>query len=327
VVILSDAEVAPLYAHKVESSLKKAGLKPHLLTVKGGEESKSFAVLEDVLEQLLALPVERGTLLIALGGGVVGDVTGFVASILLRGVPFVQLPTTLLAQVDSSVGGKTGINSKQGKNLIGSFYQPKAVLIDTDSFATLPPRQRRAGFAEVIKYGLIADNTFYDWLKTNGNAVLEGEQNALSHAIARCCQIKADSVAADEREKGQRALLNFGHTFGHAMEKLAGYDGRLLHGEAVAVGMVAATRLSAQRNMVPEEAVTELLALYEQWGMPATLKDLALEMDAKELWAAMQQDKKVEAGRVRFILLRAIGEACIEDEVTPEEVLHILHQL
>jgi 3-dehydroquinate synthase len=315
VVIVSDSNVAPLYASALEASLQAEGIHTTSLTVPAGEASKSFAQLESLLNTLLARNVDRKTTLIALGGGVIGDLVGFAASILLRGVPFIQVPTTLLAQVDSSVGGKTAINTPIGKNLVGSFYQPRAVLADTSVLATLPPREMRAGYAEILKYGLIMDASFYGWCAAHGASILAGDAAALRHAIAQSCRFKAQIVAEDEREADRRALLNFGHTFGHALEAETGFSDRLLHGEAVAIGMVMACRLSAAMHGLPESVEQHLVGHLRALGMPAHVKDIPHPWDADAICSHFISDKKAEAGSLTFITLPTLGAAVVSKQV------------
>lgn len=315
VVIISDENVAANYGAALSANLKAVGIKVDLLTVKPGEGSKSFTTFEQVLESLLALKPDRKTTLVALGGGVVGDLVGFAASVLLRGVPFIQVPTTLLSQVDSSVGGKTAINSKGGKNLIGSFYQPLLVLADTNTLDTLPPRELRAGYAEVIKYGLIMDEAFYRWCLANGAKLLAGDKAAQQEAIIKSCQFKAAVVKADEREADMRALLNFGHTFGHALEAETGYGTTLNHGEAVAIGMVMACRLSARMGLIGEEKEQELKAHFRALGMLAELKDVPHSWNAPAIAGHFSEDKKAEDGKLTFIVLDAIGKARVAKDV------------
>lgn len=313
--IISDTNVAPLYASALEASLQAAGMHTTALTVPAGEATKSFAQLESLLNNLLAKGVDRKTTLIALGGGVIGDLVGFAASILLRGVPFIQVPTTLLAQVDSSVGGKTAINTPLGKNLVGSFYQPRAVLADTSVLATLPPREMRAGYAEILKYGLIMDASFYEWCESQGAKILAGDAAALRHAIAQSCQFKARIVAEDEREADRRALLNFGHTFGHALEAETGFSDRLLHGEAVAMGMVMACRLSAALHGLPESVEKNLVAHLRALGMPAHVKDIHNVWDVDAICRHFVSDKKAEGGQLTFITLPKLGAAVVSKHV------------
>ena len=314
-IIVSDKHVTPLYAERLKLVLAQAGVACDLVTVAAGEGAKSFTSLEKLLETLLALQPDRKTTLIALGGGVVGDLTGFAASILLRGVPFVQVPTTLLAQVDSSVGGKTAINATAGKNLIGSFYQPQAVIADLDTLDTLPARERRAGYGEIIKYGLIMDEGFYRWCLDNGAALLAGDKALLQRAVYECCRMKAEVVAGDEREAGRRAQLNFGHTFAHALEAELHFDDRLLHGEAVAIGMVMACRMSARLGMLDADVETQLAAHLKQLGMPVSPKDIAHAWDARRIAAHFAGDKKAENGALTFVLLDAVGSARVVKNV------------
>ncbi|MCP5432860.1 MAG: 3-dehydroquinate synthase [Alphaproteobacteria bacterium] len=324
-VVVTDETVAGHHLEALEASLRAAGILPHSLSVAPGEGSKRFAVLEDLLERLLGLGVERKDTLIALGGGVVGDLVGFAASILRRGAPFVQIPTTLLAQVDSSVGGKTAINARAGKNLVGTFYQPRLVLADTGALATLSPRELRAGYAEVVKYGILGDAAFFDWLEDHGREVLALNPAAIARAVATSVAAKAAIVSADEREDGPRALLNLGHTFGHALEGATGYSERLLHGEGVAIGMCLAFRLSARLGYCPQSDPSRIAAHLAAMGLPTRLADIpggALRVD--ELLALMQQDKKVVDGRVTFILARGIGKAFIDREVGLAEVRALL---
>ena len=314
-VIVTDTNVGPLYAGKLKAALE--GVQVDVLVVSAGEGSKSFAALEVLLEQLLALKPDRKTTILALGGGVVGDLAGFAASILLRGVPFIQIPTTLLAQVDSSVGGKTAVNAKAGKNLVGSFYQPKLVLADTGALKTLSVRERRCGYAEIIKYGLIMDAAFYRWCLAHGAEVVEGKPDAVKHAVLASCRMKAEVVGEDELESAGRALLNFGHTFGHALEAETGYGDRLLHGEAVAIGMVMACRLSARMGLIAEHVEQELAAHLKSVGLPAVPKDVAAAWDAGRIAAHFASDKKAEHGGLTFIVLEKPGAATVVKQVDP----------
>ena len=315
VIVVTDANVEPLYASRVVAECASHGIRTDVITLPAGEATKSFAQFEALMDALLALKPDRRTTLVALGGGVIGDITGFAASALMRGVDFVQLPTSLLAQVDSSVGGKTGINTKRGKNLVGAFYQPLAVLIDIDTLATLPPREMRAGYAEIVKYGLLGDAEFYGWLLRHGKEMLEGNEEYLTRAIARSCEMKAKIVGADERESAERALLNFGHTFGHALEAELGFDGRLLHGEAVAIGMVMACRLSARMGKLDDEAELLLAAHLREVGMKAHVKDVEFAWDAERLMQHMAGDKKAEDGKLTFIVLEKLGRAAVSKDV------------
>ena len=302
--IVSNETVAPLYLEKLLANLP--GKTASVIELPDGEAFKTTDTLHTILDKLVAIGANRDTTVIALGGGVVGDVAGFAAASFMRGIGFVQIPTTLLAQVDSSVGGKTGINHAQGKNLIGAFYQPGVVLIDTDTLKTLPDRELKAGLAEVIKYGAIVDIEFFDWLEHNIEKLLGGDAAALSHAIERSCQLKAEIVAEDERESGRRAILNFGHTFGHAIEHCLGY-GEWLHGEAVAAGMVMAAGLSG----IAAAEQQRLTALLEAAGLPVTPP----AVPADELLAAMSRDKKVQNKAVRFVLLKNLGNAYVSADI------------
>lgn len=315
VIILSDENVATHYLQPLTDKLAASDIRCDSIVVPAGEGSKSFAQFESVMNDLLACQPDRKTTLIALGGGVVGDLCGFAASVLLRGVPFIQIPTSLLAQVDSSVGGKTAINAKSGKNLVGSFYQPKAVLIDTDTLNTLPDRELKAGYAEVAKYGLIADASFFKWLANNQLAIMARDKAALTHAIHTSCQAKATIVAEDEKEGGMRALLNLGHTFGHALEAETGYGDRLLHGEAVAIGMVMAARLSCQLGLAESELEAEVADHLKAAGLPTTPKDVQLDWDIDAFCHHFFSDKKTEAGELTFILLERVGKAVISKGV------------
>jgi 3-dehydroquinate synthase len=304
-----------------EASLDAAALRHRRIVVPAGEASKSMARLETLLDSLLAAGVERSTTIVAFGGGVIGDLAGFCAAILLRGIPYVQVPTSLLAQVDSAVGGKTGVNARHGKNLIGAFHQPRLVLADTDVLATLPPRELRAGYAEVVKYGLIDQPDFFAWLERHGTALLEGDAVAQQHAIVTSCAAKAAIVAADEREAERRVLLNLGHTFAHAYEALAGYGELLLHGEAVALGVVQAFALSARLGLCPPADVARVQAHLAAVGLPTNPRRVRPGgFEAGAMLEAMGRDKKVAAGRIRFVLARGIGAAFVSDQV-PAEVL------
>ncbi len=306
VAIVTNTTVAPLYLAKVAGHLRAAGRDVVEIVLPDGEEHKNWQSLNLVYDALLQHKCDRKTTLVALGGGVIGDLTGFAASSYMRGVPFVQIPTTLLAQVDSSVGGKTGINHPLGKNMIGAFYQPRAVIADTATLDTLPPRELSAGLAEVIKHGAILDATFFDWIEANVEKLMAREPQAIAHAIARSCEIKSDVVRKDEREGGLRAVLNFGHTFGHAIENGLGY-GEWLHGEAVGCGMVMAADMSARLGLIEPAAVERVRALVRAAGLPAVAPDLG-EARWIEL---MEVDKKNEGGEIRFILLKPLGSPSI----------------
>lgn len=322
-ILITDENVAALYRDKVLAALKQAGWDmTAVYTVAPGEDSKSFDNVEKIAGDILTKAIDRHATVFALGGGVVGDLAGFIAAILLRGIPFVQLPTTLLAQVDSSVGGKTGINTPAGKNLIGAFYQPAAVVIDTDTLKTLPVRELKSGYAEIAKYGLIHDSVFWDWLKENGAEVLALKEDAVCHAVARSCAVKAEIVARDEKETGDlRALLNFGHTFGHALERAAGYDDRIRHGEAVAIGMVMAAELSEALALCPHGTAAEVTGHFQQLDIPVRP---VFAVAASEMMDYMRYDKKNRAGKMRFILLMEIGSAFVGDGVSDDTVRTVL---
>ena len=308
--IVSNSVVAPLYAASVRGALEKHYSKVLLLTLPDGEIHKDWQTLQLIFDALLQNQCDRKTVLFALGGGVVGDMTGFAAACYMRGVPFVQVPTTLLAQVDSSVGGKTAINHPLGKNMIGAFYQPLLVVCDLDVLQTLPDRELSAGLAEVIKYGPIADMAFMGWLEVNLDALLAKDSAALAHAIERSCQIKAEVVIQDEREQGLRAILNFGHTFGHAIESGMGY-GQWLHGEGVGCGMVMAARLSERLNLVDAAFVERLKRLISRAGLPTEAPILYEQDNAGRYLELMRVDKKSEGGELRFVLIDGPGKACV----------------
>lgn len=313
-VVVTDESVAALHLETLAAGLPGIRLEPIVLPP--GEATKDWAHLQFVVERLLELGVERGDAVVALGGGVIGDLVGFACSILRRGCRFVQVPTTLLSQVDSSVGGKTAINARAGKNLVGAFHQPVAVLIDPDVLATLPRRELMAGYAEVVKYGLINDADFFAWCETNGAAVLAGDPQAQITAIAHSCRAKAAIVAADERETGDiRALLNLGHTFGHAFEAETGFSSRLLHGEAVALGMVQAFCLSARLGLCAEADAERVAAHLAGLGFTIGPAALGLACDSARLVDHMKQDKKMNAGRLAFILARGIGQSFVSRDV------------
>ena len=321
VAIVTDTHVAKAHLPTLQAALKAAAIEHTHITLEAGEQTKSFDQLEALCDWLLAQKIERNDCVIALGGGVIGDLTGFAAAILRRGTRFIQIPTTLLAQVDSSIGGKTAINATAGKNLIGAFHQPDLVLADTSVLASLPARQLRAGYAEIVKYGALGDAAFFDWLEKNGTAVVQQDAAATAHAVATSCRAKAAIVARDEREAGERALLNLGHTFGHAFEKLTGFGDALLHGEAVAYGMVLAFRYSAEYGDCPAEDAARLAAHLAACGLPNEMAQIGNGVfSAAELIEAMAQDKKVSAGQMRFILAHALGDSYIADDVTPDRL-------
>lgn len=329
VFILSDTNVAPLYADQVRDSLKKSGAgRVEILKVPAGERSKDFATLEKVVGWMLDHEVTRESVLFTLGGGVVGDLGGFAASMVMRGIPFVQLPTSLLAMVDSAVGGKTAIDMPQGKNLVGAFYQPVAVIADLKTLNTLPDREMRAGYAETVKYGLINDESFFLWLEAHGKAVLARDPAALLRAVEVACAKKAEIVKADERETGQRALLNLGHTFAHVLESAAGYDGRLLHGEAVAIGIILAFTLSYWTGRCEDEALERVRGHFESVELPTRISDLrkALPVGAPELIASMKHDKKATSRGLTFVLTHGIGQACLATDVDMADVRAVLER-
>lgn len=314
--VVTDGNVAGHWRGTVELALAGAGHEAVWHVVAPGEGAKIWDGLRALTDWMLAEGVERGDHVIALGGGVIGDLTGFACAILKRGCGFIQIPTTLLAQVDSSVGGKTAINTPAGKNLIGAFHQPGLVLADLDTLSTLPDREMRAGYAEIIKYGILGDREFFDWLADNGQAVLDRDPVALEHAVARSVAAKARIVAEDEREtKGRRALLNLGHTFGHALEAETGFSERLLHGEAVALGMALAARFSALAGKISNEDAERVARAIADAGLPSKLSDLGLTCNGRQLTDHMLHDKKMDAGELPFILLRGIGDAYVDRNV------------
>jgi 3-dehydroquinate synthase len=318
--VATDETVRRAHWPRLERALGEAGIAAPLVTLPPGEHTKDFAHLEQVLSAILDQRPERASLLLALGGGVIGDLVGLAASLLLRGLDFVQVPTTLLAQVDSSVGGKTAIDTRHGKNLVGAFHQPRLVLADLDALATLPPRELRAGYAETVKYGLIADPAFFAWCEANGAALLAGDPAARAHAVATSVAAKARVVAEDEREGGARALLNLGHTFGHAIETAEGFGG-LLHGEAVGVGMVLAFALSARLGLCPQEDAVRVRSHLAALGMPVAPP---AGLDPRRLVELMAHDKKVQGGRIVFVLARGIGNAFVARDVPLDAVLDLL---
>ena len=319
VAIVTNDVVGPLYLAPLQTALERTGTEVVAITLPDGERFKNSETLNKIFDALLQSRCERSTTLLALGGGVVGDLAGFAAAIYQRGVSFIQIPTTLLAQVDSSVGGKTAINHPLGKNIIGAFHQPAAVITDTDTLSTLPPRELAAGLAEIIKYGLIRDRAFFDWLEANVQRLVAQEPEALAYAIERSCVIKAEIVALDEREEGERALLNYGHTFGHAIEAGMGF-GSWLHGEAVAAGMVLAARVAQQIGLLSREDVTRTSRLLLAAGLPVSAPELGLERYLE----LMGHDKKVRDGQNRFILLREIGKAFVSDDVSGAALADVL---
>ena len=331
VAIVTDENVARVALDPVEAALAAGAIASSRVIVPAGEGAKSFRVFEQACEQVIAARIERGDLVLALGGGVIGDLAGFVASVVRRGLDYVQVPTTLLAQVDSSVGGKTAINSAHGKNLIGAFHQPVLVVADTATLDTLPAREFRAGYAEVVKYGLLGDAAFFSWLETNWREVFKGGKSsgsfAREQAIAVCCRAKAAIVARDERETGDRQLLNLGHTFGHALEAATGFSGRLLHGEAVAAGMALAFEFSARRGLLPAADAARAIRHLAEVGLPTGPKDIPGELPPVDrLMDLMAQDKKIKRGMPTFILVRGIGAAFVDTGVDARDVRAFLDE-
>lgn len=322
-VIITDENVALHQLPRLKKNFEAAAIDFDTIILPAGEATKSFHQLEDLLEQLLAMRLERNDTIIAFGGGVIGDLVGFAASIYLRGIDFIQIPTSLLAQVDSSVGGKTGINSKHGKNLIGAFHQPKLVLIDVTSLETLEHRHIVAGYAEVVKYGLINDPDFFDWLEQNGSALISGENNIRIKAIQSSCEAKAAVVAADEKEAGERALLNLGHTFGHALEAENGYNDNLFHGEAVAMGCILAFELSYKMGLCPEPDVIRVKEHFEN-VLYKNISEFSFDVD--NLLQHMKGDKKMSDGKLTFVLARGIGKSFLSKDVNMNDVKTILQQ-
>ncbi len=323
--IVTETRVAALYLAPLTAAFEKAGYTTDALQLPPGEATKNWAHLQEVVEWLLQKRVERDDLVIALGGGVIGDLVGFAAAILRRGIGFVQIPTSLLAQVDSSVGGKTGINSPQGKNLVGAFHQPKIVIADIDVLDSMTPRDLIAGYGEVVKYGLLGDATFFEWLEDNAAKLLDGDTDARAYAVHHSCKMKADIVIRDETERGDRALLNLGHTFGHALEAATGYSDRLLHGEGVAIGCALAFELSQRLGLCPQEAPSRVRAHLKSSGMKCDLADIDGDLpDADGLIDLMGQDKKVSDGAITFILARNIGDAFVAKGVDMAVVKSVL---
>lgn len=325
-VVVTDRNIEASQGRRLDQGLAAAGVAFEKIVLEPGESAKTMHSLEALLENLIALGVERSDTIVAFGGGVIGDLAGFAASILRRGCRFAQVPTSLLAQVDSSVGGKTGVNSAHGKNLIGAFHQPSIVIADITVLATLPKRELQAGYAEIVKYGALGDEPFFAWLENRGQALLEGDAAARRIAVKRACQTKAEIVAADEREAGERALLNLGHTFGHALEAAFGYSDTLLHGEAVAAGMALAFDFSVMMRLCPAADAERLKRHLAASGLPAGVNDIkgAKDIPAETLLTHMMQDKKVEDGKLTLILVRRLGEAFIAKSVETDAVLHFL---
>ncbi len=327
VAIVSDARVAGLHLETLRSAFRSQGIASVSLELPPGEATKGWKHLTQTVEWLLQERIERADVVIALGGGVVGDLVGFAAAILRRGVRFVQIPTSLLAQVDSSVGGKTGINTPHGKNLVGAFHQPSLVLADIGMLETLETRDFLAGYGEVVKYGLLGDANFFDWLEANGSAAAAGDKEARAYLVRRSVEMKAEIVTRDETEEGDRALLNLGHTFCHALEAATGYSDRLLHGEGVAIGCGMAFELSARMGLCSQEEPSRVRAHLEEMGMKADLSDISGDLpDAGELLGLMGQDKKVVDGKLRFVLAGAVGDAFVTSEVPDTAVLEVLSE-
>jgi 3-dehydroquinate synthase len=323
--VVTDSHVAKLHLDPLIASLEKAGIKTVPIVLAPGEGTKSFAGLEKLATELLRANVDRGGLIVALGGGVIGDLVGFAAGVLKRGVDFAQIPTTLLSQVDSSVGGKTAINVPEGKNLVGMFHQPRIVIADIATLKTLPKRELLAGYAEVVKYGALGDAKFLDWLEAHGEKALAGDAAALTRIVAHSCRMKADIVARDERETGERALLNLGHTFGHALEAATGFSDRLLHGEGVAIGTVLALELSAKLGLSPAGDATRFAKHLKGVGLPAAIADIpGARPDVETLLAAMAHDKKVKDGKLTFVLVKGLGHAFTSRDVPLDAVRSVL---
>jgi 3-dehydroquinate synthase len=325
--VVTDANVAALHLIPLVESLRANGIEAHEIVLDPGEGAKSFRVFERLCSALLATGVDRGGLIVAFGGGVIGDLTGFAAGVLKRGIGLAQIPTTLLAQVDSSVGGKTAINTAEGKNLVGVFHQPKIVIADTGALATLPRRELLAGYAEVVKYGALGDADFFAWLEANGSKALAGDAPAMVHAVAHSCRMKAAIVARDEREAGERALLNLGHTFGHALEAATGYSDRLLHGEGVALGMALAFSLSVKLGLCPAGDAERLTRHLKAVGLPVEIADIpGPRPSVGAILEHMSHDKKAKDGRLVFVLLRGIGQALLTQDVPVEAVRDVLEK-
>lgn len=326
VVIVTDENVAALHLETLENSLDAAKIFHSTLTLPPGEATKSWTYLQKTVDFLLEEKTERADIIIALGGGVIGDLVGFAAAILRRGVSFVQIPTSLLAQVDSSVGGKTGINTSQGKNLVGAFHQPSLVLSDVEVLNTLQKRDFMSGYGEVVKYGLLGSEDFFVWLEKNGSALVTGDITARLEAVRMSCQIKVDIVAKDETEQGDRALLNLGHTFSHALEAATGYSNRLMHGEGVAIGCVLAFELSARLGLCPQEAPSRVRAHLQKMGMKTEIADIKGSLPAAaELLLIMAQDKKVVGGKLNFVLVNDIGKSFMTSDIDKDTILSVLH--
>jgi len=324
-VIVTDENVAKFHLESLHASLDQAGIEHSSIILPPGEATKSYEKFSFLCDALLENDVERNDIIIAFGGGVIGDLAGFAAAVLRRGVNFVQIPTSLLAQVDSSVGGKTGINSRHGKNLVGAFHQPLAVIIDIALLDTLPPRQLAAGYAEIAKYGLLGDIEFFEWLEANAPALFAGDGQVRIKAISKSCQAKADIVSRDEKEHGVRALLNLGHTFGHALEGATGYGERLLHGEGVSIGIVLAFKFSEKLGLLNPGTSKRVEAHFKSTGLPTTLSDIPGDLpDAQTLVNFMRQDKKATSGKLVFILAKSIGETFVAKDIKESDILNFM---
>ncbi len=325
-IIITDENVSSKWLAPLEANLKTPLNQVETIVLPTGEQTKSFAHLERLINNILALKIDRQTLLIALGGGVIGDLVGFASSIILRGLDFIQIPTTLLAQVDSSIGGKTAINTQFGKNLVGSFFQPRLVLADIKTLQTLPKRELLAGYAEVVKHGLISNLKFFEWCELNGNNILAANPNALKAAIIKSCEIKSEIIANDEKEHGQRAILNLGHTFGHAIEAESGYTAEILHGEAVSIGIILAFKLSNLLNLCSAQEVNRVEKHFAAVGLPTNLSKIAKpSWTAEKLIAHMKRDKKVLNGNITFILAKGIGKPFISKSIKLSDVEALLN--
>lgn len=324
-VIVTDENVASAHLESLLRSVRAMRLDPKTVVLPPGEDSKAFVPLERLIHSLLSYELDRQSLVVALGGGVVGDLAGFAAAILNRGIDWIQVPTTLLAQVDSAVGGKTGINVHEGKNLIGAFHQPRVVIADTETLKTLPRRELLAGYAEIVKYAVLGDAGFFSWLEQHGAQSVALDGPALEHAVAHSCKMKAEIVARDEREVGERALLNLGHTFGHALEAETDFSGRLLHGEGVAIGMVLALSLSARLSYCPDQAVDRVRHHLRAVGLPVSIKDIpGPPLDPQAVIRHMSHDKKMRNGRLSFVLVKDIGQAFLTQDVPLDSVRELL---
>lgn len=327
IIIITDQNVAPLYLNTLKLSAEKEGIKVKEIILPAGEQTKSISYFEKLIDQILALKIDRKVALVALGGGVIGDLTGYVAASILRGIDFIQIPTTLLSQVDSSVGGKTGINSKNGKNLIGAFYQPRLVIADIDVLDSLPQREILAGYAEVVKYGLINNSEFFIWLEEFGLELCAGNKEYRQRAVLKSCSSKAEIVAKDETEQNMRALLNLGHTFGHALETETGFSNKLLHGESISLGICLAFDLSLLLELCSKSDAVRIRNHFSAAGLPTYLSDISdIDWDANTLLNHMLSDKKTENGKLNFILVKGIGKSFIAQNINPKNVQIVIEQ-